>query len=111
MVTPTDSKHIVRDPDVYGGKPCIEGHRISVHDIAVWHQQGRTAEDIARDFRLTLGQVYAALSYYYDHQEEIDRELAEEEADIAAHARADNSPPAQRLRAAIAARRGQQPRA
>src|SRR2546421_3175009 len=109
MITPTDTKHIVRDPEVYGGKPCIEGHRISVHDIAVWHQQGRTAEDVARDFGLTLGQVYAALAYYYDHQEEIDRDIAEEVADIATRARADNSPSAQRLRAAIAARRGQPP--
>jgi uncharacterized protein (DUF433 family) len=111
MITPTDTKHIVRDPDVYGGKPCIEGHRISIHDIAVWHQQGQAPEAIAHDFGLTLGQVYAALSYYYDHQDEIDREIAQEVADVAARARADNSPLAQRIRAAIAARRGQQPHA
>lgn len=34
---------------------------------------------MADDYDLTLGQVYAALSYYYDHREEIDGTIAEEE--------------------------------
>ena len=107
MVTPTDVKHIVRDPAIYGGKPCIEGHRISVHDVAIWSRQGRSPDAIAQDFQLTRGQVHAALSYYYDHQDEIDREIAEEQAEIAARAVADNSPLAQRMRAAITERRAQ----
>jgi len=98
MASPTDVKHIVRDPDIYGGKPCIEGHRIAVHDVASWHHQGETPEAIAEGYGLTLAQVYAALSYYYDHQEEVDREMVEEDADIRARGAVDMSPLAQRLR-------------
>lgn len=102
MVTPTDVKHIVRDPTTYGGKPCIEDHRISVHDVVVWSRQGRSPDAIARDFHLTRAQVHAALSYYYDHQDEIDREIAEEQTEIATHAEADDSSLAQCVRAVIA---------
>jgi uncharacterized protein (DUF433 family) len=106
MVRATDMKYIMRDDAVYGGKPCIKGHRIAVHDIAVWHNQGESPEQIARDFQLTLAQVHAALAYYYDHQAEIDAEVAAENAETIARARADVSPGAQRLREAIAQRRG-----
>lgn len=40
--------------------------------------QGLTPEDLAREFtHLRPAQIHAALSYYYDHREEIDRELQE----------------------------------
>jgi uncharacterized protein (DUF433 family) len=107
MTTATDIKHIVRDPNFYGGNPCIDNYKISVHDIAVTHNQGYSPEEIARDHYpvLTLPQVYAALLYYYEHKEEIDREIAEEAADIKARAAADMSPLAQRIRAAIKQRK------
>lgn len=107
MTTATDIKYITRDPNVCGGKPCIDGYRISVHDVASWHWQGQTPEEMASDFHLSLPQVYAALLYYFDHKEEIDREIAEETADIKARAAADMSPVAQRVRAAIAQRKRQ----
>lgn len=91
MTTATDIKYIVSDPAVYGGKPCIEGYRISVHDIAAYRNQGQTPEEIAADLRLGPAQVYAALTYYYDHQEQIDREIADEAAYIKRLAEADNS--------------------
>ena len=75
MTTHTDTKYIVRDPDVLGGKPHIEGHRIAVHHIAWWYAQGATAEELARDYALTLAEVHAALVYYYDHKDEIDGEI------------------------------------
>jgi uncharacterized protein (DUF433 family) len=111
MSIPTDIKHIVHDPDVYGGKPRIEGHWIAVHDIAICHQQGYTPEQIATEIfpGLTLAQVHAALVYYYEHQEEIDREIAEEAADIKARAQADTSPLAKRMRHAIEERWPYQP--
>jgi uncharacterized protein (DUF433 family) len=105
MTTPTDIKHIVRDSSIYGGKPCIEGHRVAVHDIAVSHQQGYTPDRIASELfpGLTLAQVHAALLYYYEHQSEIDREIAEDAAEIATQARTDQSPLARRVRQAIRA--------
>jgi len=72
----TEVMHIARDPDVLGGKPHVEGHRIAVHHIAWWYLQGASPEELARDYQLTPGEVHAALAYYYDHQAEIDRELA-----------------------------------
>jgi uncharacterized protein (DUF433 family) len=101
----TEVTHIVQDPDVLGGKPYIEGHRIAVHHIAWWYLQGVSVEDLARDYELTPGEVHAALTYYYDHRAEVDRELAQEAAEHAARAAADNSPIAQRMREAIAERK------
>jgi uncharacterized protein (DUF433 family) len=57
----TEIAHITQDPDVLGGKPVIEGHRIAVHHVAWWYLQGVSAEELARDFGLTPGEVHAAL--------------------------------------------------
>lgn len=105
MATPTDTKHIVQDSAILGGKPCIEGHRIAVHHIAWWYQQGQTAEQIAREYHLTPAQAHAALVYYYDHQAEIDRELNEDLLAFNAQADADHSPIAERMRNLIAERK------
>jgi uncharacterized protein (DUF433 family) len=74
--------HISVDPHVCGGKPCIAGTRIRVWDIHVWHDlQGKSPEEIATDFpQLSLADVYAALAYYLDHQEEVERRAEEDEA-------------------------------
>lgn len=105
MTTPTDTKYIVRDPDVLGGKPTIAGHRIAVHHIAWWYSQNESAEQIARDFHLAPAEVHAALVYYYDHKDEIDRELLEEDAEHRARAEADTLPIMQCMRAAIEERK------
>jgi uncharacterized protein (DUF433 family) len=102
MMVETGYKHIVRTPGLYEGRPCIEGHRISAHDVAVWTWQGQTPEEIAGKFKLTLAEVHAALTYYYDHKEEIDREIEEHDTCIAEHADADTSPIAERMRQLLA---------
>jgi|SRR5579859_2311681 len=99
MTVPTDIKYIVTDPEIYGGRPIIAGHRIAVIDVAVWTKQGMAPEQIASEFPLTLAQIHAALAYYYDHQTELDKQLAEDEARLAAHAAQDHSPIMERLRA------------
>ncbi len=105
MTGETGYKHIVQTPGFYEGRPCIDAHKISVHDIAVWTRQGPTPDELARAFGLTLAQVYAALTYYYDHQEQIDCEIQEHDAFIAAQADADTSPISERIRQAIAEHR------
>ncbi len=105
MTVETGYKHIVQTPGFYEGRPCIDNDKISVHDIAVWSRQGETPEALARNFGLTLAQVHAALTYYYDHKEQIDREIKEHDDFIAAQADADSSPVAERMRQAIAERR------
>jgi uncharacterized protein (DUF433 family) len=63
-------------PAVCGGKPRIAGRRITVEQIAVWHDQmGRSADEIASEYNLELADVYAALAYYFDHRKEIDKSI------------------------------------
>jgi uncharacterized protein (DUF433 family) len=79
MIVKVFDQHIEITPGMAGGKPCIAGHRITVHDIAVWHERmGLSADEIAVEYNLTLGDIYAALAYYFDHREEVDRQIAED---------------------------------
>lgn len=98
--TATDIKYIVRDDDIYGGKPCIAGHHIAVYDIAVWLNTGYTPDRINEEIypTLRLPEVYAALLYYYEHKDETDAEIASENAEIRARAAADTSSVVQKLR-------------
>ena len=85
MVGSLPDRYIVITPEVAGGKPRIAGHRITVQNIVVWHEHlGRTADDIATEYDLTLAEVYAALSYYFDHRAEIDQSIKADEAFSAA---------------------------
>ncbi len=72
-------------PGVAGGKPRIAGHRITVQNIAVWHERlGRSVDEIADEHDLTLAEVYAALAYYFEHRDEIDRSIEEGQAFVEA---------------------------
>ncbi|MEZ4713065.1 MAG: DUF433 domain-containing protein [Caldilineaceae bacterium] len=74
-------QHIEITPDIAGGKPRIAGHRITVQNIVIWHERlGRTADEICTEYNLTLAEVYAALSYYFDHRADIDQNIKEDEA-------------------------------
>ena len=76
--------HIAISQDVAGGKPRIAGHRITVQHIAIWHERmGLSADEIASDHGLTLAEVYAALTYYYDHRQEIDEAIVADESYVA----------------------------
>jgi uncharacterized protein (DUF433 family) len=78
----TGYAHIIRSPDVFGGEPRIDKHRIRVRDIAAARDLGGLSpEEIVASVypQLTLAQVYGALAYYEDHREEID-EAAKREA-------------------------------
>jgi uncharacterized protein (DUF433 family) len=67
---------IVSDPAIRSGKPILAGTALRVSDIAAYHVfGGLTPDDLAVQFRLTLGQVYAALAFYYTHRAQIDEEF------------------------------------
>lgn len=73
----TKHPHIVRKEGVQGGSPTIEGTRIPVTTIVIWYKQGKEVDEILELYpHLTPAQVHDALSYYYDHQEEMEEELA-----------------------------------
>jgi uncharacterized protein (DUF433 family) len=84
MTTQTLDRHIVSTPGILGGKPRIAGRRISVEHIAVLNVRlGRSVDDICTDFDLSMAEVHAALAYYFDHQAEIDKSIADGEAFVA----------------------------
>ena len=79
---PMSQEHIVSTPDTCGGQPRINGTRIRVKDIVLWHERmGMSPEEIVSEWpHLRLGDVYAALDYYDDNRQQIDAEMKTEEA-------------------------------
>ena len=74
-------EQIETSSDVRSGKPRISGTRITVEDIAVMHLKlGMSLIEIAGVYELSLAQVYAAMAYYFEHREDIDKRVEEEEA-------------------------------
>ena len=70
---------IVSDPDVRNGRPIIAGTRLEVSVIAIAKiAQGKTPEQIAEDYAVTLPQVYAALAYYYANKAEMDNQIRQQ---------------------------------
>jgi uncharacterized protein (DUF433 family) len=82
----TSVSYIVKTPGVCGGKARIDGHRIHVQDVVIWHEeQGQSPEELVTHFpQLTLAKVHAALGYYREHRrehrDEIRRAMQETEA-------------------------------
>ena len=76
------AEHITKTPGVCGGKPCIARSRIRVQDIIVWHEDDglSPAEILVHYPALTLADIYAALTYYHDHRDEIRQEMADAES-------------------------------
>ncbi len=71
---------IASSPDIRGNRPRIAGTGVTVQRVVGWYKLGRTPEEIVDTFgHLTLAQVYAALSYYYANQDEIEDEIAADE--------------------------------
>ena len=71
------AEHIEITPGTCGGKPRIAGHRIRVQDIVIWHEHQRMSPDeiVYHYPSITLADVYAALTYYHDHREEIRQQI------------------------------------
>ena len=77
----TTHPYITKTPGICGGRPVVRGTRIPVK-VLVNHflRQNDSIEYILAGFpQLTLAQFYDSLSYYYDHQEEIDADLEADE--------------------------------
>lgn len=83
MATVTDiGTLIVRTPEIRGGRPRIVGTGVTVRRIVGWYKLGLSPEEIVQEIaHLTLAQVYAALAYYHANREEIEQDLAEEDAE------------------------------
>ncbi len=84
-MTLTTCPSIVATPGTCGGKPRIDGTRIKVKHIFVWvEQMGMTPAEVVHAYpHLSMAAVHAALAYYWSHQEEIQREIEDEERFVA----------------------------
>lgn len=70
---------IVTNPKIRRGRPHIAGTTVTVSDVAIAHiYHHQDADGIASWYALSLPQVYAALSYYYDHKAEIDGQIRDQ---------------------------------
>ena len=73
------TNYIVQDEGVCGEKPRIAGTRFKVQQVVIEYVHAvRTVEQILQSHpHFGLAQIYAALSYYYDHQDEIESDIQE----------------------------------
>jgi len=99
-MTTLDYAHISLDSE---NVPILTGTRIKVVEIVLdCLAHGSDAEEIQRQFpSLTLGQIHSALGYYYDHQLQIDQDIARRMQKVEEiRARLGNSSLARKLRVA-----------
>ena len=76
-------RYIEKTPGVAGGKPRIAGRRITVQNIVVWQERlGRSIDEIAAEYELSLAEIHAALAFYFDHPDEINQAI-ERDAELA----------------------------
>ena len=72
MSVEATSRYVTRNPDILQGEPIIAGTRTSVRAIVGLWRLAVSAEEIPTHLpHLTLAQVFDALSFYLDNQEEI----------------------------------------
>ena len=85
--------HIAKEP----GKPArLERHprtRVAMI-VADYLWRGWSADEIARQYPyLTLAEVHAAMTYYFDHREEIEDELVVEYREVEGWKKTHPTPP------------------
>jgi uncharacterized protein (DUF433 family) len=80
----SNEPRIVRTQGICEGRPCIEGHRIRVQDVAIeYERQSLSPEEICQQHPgLTLAQVHTALAFFYDHRDEIISEIEADRAEV-----------------------------
>jgi uncharacterized protein (DUF433 family) len=97
-MTAVSIDHIVLDDK---GRACIAGTRARVTQIVRDVRTGLTPDQIHEEYpHLSLAQIHAALSFYFDHQADVDAKIEEEDRFVEQmRAAAGPSPVAARLRA------------
>ncbi len=72
MTAQSVSRYVARHPEILQDEPIIAGTRTSVHAIVELWRLGITPEEIPTHLpHLKLAQIFDALSFYLDNQEEI----------------------------------------
>ena len=80
-VAATSYEHIMMDDR---GVPVISGANTKVVEVVGLARFHHLApEEICEELpHLTLGQIHSALAYYWDHQDEIDADIARRDANV-----------------------------
>ena len=83
--------HLTRDDS---GNPAITGTTMKIVELvaSIWLHGWSPEELRFQHPYLTLGQVHSALAYYWDHRQELDRELLQR-LDLADQIAASQPPP------------------
>jgi uncharacterized protein (DUF433 family) len=69
-------KYLEITPGIRSGRPRIAGQRITVDDVVVMHLRlGQSLDEIAAGYELSLASVYTAMAYYFDHKQDVDRKI------------------------------------
>ncbi len=72
MVQSTEHCYIIKNSEILSGEPIIKETRTPVRAIVEMWRMGISPEEIPQRLpHLVLSQVFDALSYYLDHQAEI----------------------------------------
>ena len=80
-VVQTAHPHIIRIEGHQGGEPMVRSAHVTVRTIVEQSRLGTTPEElVAGHPPMTLAEVYDALSYYYDHTDEMEQIIAENNA-------------------------------
>jgi uncharacterized protein (DUF433 family) len=99
-MTVATEQHIEITPGTRGGRPRIAGTRITVDDIVIMHLHlGQSLEQIAGQYNLSPASVHAAMMYYYDHKDVIDKQIADDDAYVEAFKQSNPSKLNQKLQA------------
>src|SRR5258708_32134344 len=70
ILTKTEHPHVGRDGK---GRPVVGKAGLEVHILARWSQLGCTVDELAESYPfLSRGEILDALSYYHDHEAEVD---------------------------------------
>ena len=76
MANVTGHRYVITDDQIHGGEPILEGTRTPVRAVVEVWRLGTQPEEIAMHFpHLSLAQVFDALSYYSDHQDDINAHI------------------------------------
>ncbi len=76
MIHPTEQVYIVKDDQILSGEPIIKGTRTPVRAIVEMWRMGMLPEEMPVHLpHLKLAEVFCALSYYSDHQAEINAHI------------------------------------
>ncbi|GAK59979.1 Gll2956 protein [Candidatus Vecturithrix granuli] len=86
QIISTEHPYIIKAVAICGGRPIIKGTRTPVQAIVEYYRLGMDAYQILTELpHITEAQLHDALSYFYDHKEEIETGIGADHQIIRQH--------------------------